>query len=202
MRIVVLLLVVRLPSTTLRKETRRRMRATVRDVIEIERVGPAAADRVRTVRLRALRDAPDAFWTTVEEEEARPVGAWGDRLARADVGAFLAVHRGCDVGLAWGEPHHDDPADAGVYGVWVDPAARGTGAGAALIGAVAAWASDRGHATLRLDVGDANLPAIRLYDRLGFTPTGRTERFPPPRDHIAEHERALPLRPSAPPAAP
>jgi hypothetical protein len=47
-----------------------------------------------------------------------------------------------------------------------------------------------------LDVGDANLPARRLYERMGFTPTGVVGTMPPPRDHIAEHELVLALTPS------
>jgi len=59
---------------------------------------------------------------------------------------------------------------------------------------VAAWARAAGHTALRLDVGDANARAVGLYARLGFAPTGVTSAFPPPRQHVVEHERALLLR--------
>ncbi len=169
-------------------------------MLRIDRPGPDQAARVRAVRLRALRDAPDAFCTTAEEEERSTDADWRDRLTRPDAVTVVASLDGADVGLAVGAPHHDEAGDVGLYAVWVAPEARGAGVGEALIRAVADWARARGHAYLRLEVGDANAPAVRLYDRLGFAPTGRTSAFPPPRAHITEHERALPLRPPAPPA--
>lgn len=163
-------------------------------MVTIERMGPGHAARVRAVRLRALRDTPDAFWTTVEEEERSTVEAWRERLARPGAATFVAARDGTDIGLAVGSPHHDREGDAGLYAVWVDPGTRGEGVADALVQAVVGWARAEGHATLRLEVGDANHHAIRLYDRLGFTPTGLRSAFPPPRTHVTEHERALPLR--------
>jgi GNAT superfamily N-acetyltransferase len=159
----------------------------------VEVCGPRAWQRVRAVRLRALADAPEAFWVTVDEERATPIATWHERLTRTDAVSLLGVVDGADVGLAVGAPHHDDPLDAGLYAVWVAPEARGHGVGEALIAAVVDWATRAGHRRLRLDVGDRNAPAIALYARLGFTPTGGVGRMPPPRDHITEHERARPL---------
>ncbi len=78
--------------------------------------------------------------------------------------------------------------------MWVAPEARGAGVGLALAQAVTEWARGAGFATLRLDVADANEPAVRLYARAGFAPTGAVGALPPPRAHITEHERALDLR--------
>jgi hypothetical protein len=47
---------------------------------------------------------------------------------------------------------------------------------------------------VRLEVGDTNAYAVRLYERAGFVPTGVTASLPPPRAHITEHERILDLR--------
>jgi len=44
-------------------------------------------------------------------------------------------------------------------------------------------------------VADANVAAVRLYDRLGFVPTGQIGAFAPPRQYVAEHKRRLVLRP-------
>jgi ribosomal protein S18 acetylase RimI-like enzyme len=164
----------------------------------IDRVGPEAWSRLRGVRLRALGDAPDAFWSTTEGESRLAVDVWRRRLARPDAATFLAVRDGVDVGLAIGAPHHVHPSDAGLYSVWVAPAVRGSGVADRLITAVVDWARAAGHPRIRLDVADANRRAVALYARLGFARTGATSRFPPPRDHIVEHERALELRVPAP----
>jgi GNAT superfamily N-acetyltransferase len=167
-------------------------------MVTIERIGPDGFERVRAVRLRALRDAPDAFWVTADEEAATTDEEWRERLARADAATFVATRDGRDIGLAVGARHHIHPADAGLYAMWVAPEARGEGAGLALVRAVTEWAHGAGFATLRLDVGDANEPAVRLYARAGFVPTGVVGALPPPRAHITEHERALDLRGKVP----
>lgn len=162
----------------------------------VERAGPDEAERVRALRLRALRDAPDAFWVTAEEEAAAPPARWRDRLARGDAATFVATRDGADVGLVMGTPHHDADGDAGLYAMWVAPEVRGAGVAPALIAAVIDWARAAGYRSLRLEVGDANERAVRLYARMGFVPTGVSGAMPAPRDHISEHERALDLRPA------
>jgi ribosomal protein S18 acetylase RimI-like enzyme len=77
--------------------------------------------------------------------------------------------------------------------MWVAPEARGHGVGEQLILAVKDWARSAGHARLLLDVADGNLPAVALYERMGFEPTGEIGSLPPPREHVAEHRRALDL---------
>ena len=44
-----------------------------------------------------------------------------------------------------------------------------------------------------LDVVEDNLPAIRLYERLGFAPTGRRQEFQDFCGHVALREYALAL---------
>jgi ribosomal protein S18 acetylase RimI-like enzyme len=149
--------------------------------------------RVRALRLAALADAPDAFWATLAEEAHQPERWWRARLEDPARTTLLAVLDGRDVGLAGVGPHHDEPTDAGLYSVWVDPSARGRGLVGLLVTAAADVARRRGHRRLRLDVGDHNAAAQRAYRRAGFLPTGRAARFPPPRAHITEHELALDL---------
>lgn len=163
------------------------------DDVVIERLAPADSERARAIRLRALRGAPDAFWTTLAEEEQRPPELWRERLAAADAATFVAHRGGVDVGLIVGAPHHGHEGDAGLFSMWVAPEARGKGVAAALIDAVVAWAREQGYRNLHLAVADANEAAARLYERMGFSATGGGGSFPPPREHITEHERVLDL---------
>ncbi len=57
----------------------------------IERIAPDGFERVRVVRLRALRDAPSAFWVTADEEAATTDEEWRERLARTDAATFVAT---------------------------------------------------------------------------------------------------------------
>jgi GNAT superfamily N-acetyltransferase len=60
----------------------------------------------------------------------------------------------------------------GIYleDLFVDPASRGSGAGRALLSALAKLATERGCARLEWSVLDWNEPAIRFYKSLGATP--------------------------------
>jgi GNAT superfamily N-acetyltransferase len=159
----------------------------------IHHAGPDDWERVREVRLRALRDAPDAFWTTLAEEEALTPAQWRERLGAETSATFLGVRAGQVVGLVVVHPSTSAPGDAGLAAMWVAPEARGTGIAGALISAGVRWARGRGHPRVRLWINDANTVAARLYARHGFVPTGITGTFPPPREHITEHELALEL---------
>ena len=162
-------------------------------MVTIERIEPDGFERVRAVRLRALRDAPDAFWVTADQEAATTTAEWRGRLARTDAATFVASRAGLDVGLAVGTRHHEHERDAALEAVWVAPEVRGSGVATALIQAVVEWAHAAGYGSLRLEVADANEPAVRLYSRIGFVPTGVVGTLPVPRDHITEHERVLDL---------
>ncbi|WP_394841146.1 GNAT family N-acetyltransferase [Pendulispora brunnea] len=159
--------------------------------MEIHRLTADEGPRLRAVRLRALRDAPDAFGTTFEEANAWRAETWTSQLEK--LATFVAARDGMDIGLARGAPH-DDVEDAAILlSMWVAPEARGQGVGDALVGAVAAWARAQGFRQLLLDVADTNARAIAFYARLGFFPTGAVSTLPPPREHILEHQRALDL---------
>jgi len=161
--------------------------------LHIHRAQPADAPRYRALRLAALADAPDAFGSTLQGEQPQPDAFWSSRIQRATA-TLLAVLDDQDAGLAVVAPAWDNPSqDAGLYSVWVHPRARGRAVGDALLQAAIQAARAAHFQRLVLEVGDLNAPAIALYDRAGFKPTGRTSTLPPPRHHILEHERALDL---------
>lgn len=157
--------------------------------IDIERLAVDEGLRLRTIRLRALADAPDAFGSTYDEAATPPLGSWTAQLQ--EIATFVAVVNGEDVGLVRGA--HDDlqPDAAWLISMWVSPEARGQGVGEALIDAVVEWARISGARRVLLDVGDHNQPAIALYARKGFRPNGIIGSLPEPRSHIREHQREL-----------
>ncbi|HEV7509968.1 MAG TPA: GNAT family N-acetyltransferase [Thermoanaerobaculia bacterium] len=59
-----------------------------------------------------------------------------------------------------------------VEGWYVEPAARGTGVGAALIGAAEAWARSQGCTELASDTEVENLASTAAHLAVGFTETG------------------------------
>ncbi|MDJ0521329.1 MAG: GNAT family N-acetyltransferase [Planctomycetota bacterium] len=161
--------------------------------IEIQRLRPDESERLRRIRLRSLAEAPDAFGSTLEETAARPPASWDAQLR--NLPTFVATGPDGDVGIVRSAVDGEDPTHGWLISMWVDPAVRGRRIGERLIDAVIGWARERGLQRLQLDVGDGNGPAIALYARKGFEPTGETSALPPPREHLREHRRALGLRP-------
>lgn len=135
--------------------------------MDVRRLEPSDAPLLRSLRLRALQDAPHAFGSTYEREVAFDDERWASRLA-PDANPHFAADA---VGLAAGV-RDGDVAD--LVALWVDPAARRTGAADALVTAVLGWARDEGVSAVRLHVTAGNVPAERLYARHGFAPTGAT----------------------------
>ena len=160
---------------------------------EIYRMTPPDWERVKRVRLRALADSPDAFGSTFDLESEFGDDRWQARLANPDSVTFLLSHRELgDVGISTGAPY-TDRTGAGLFSMWVAPEVRGRRLGEKLIASVIDWAMDEGYELLRLEVGDRNQSAIRLYRRMRFKPSGRTGTLAPPREHITEHELVLRL---------
>ncbi len=155
----------------------------------------------RDTRLRALREAPYAFEQTFAQAETFSNEEWIDWAAQlaADDGrsvAFLAfaADPAAATGMAGAYLDREHDEEAVVWGVWVEPAARGCGAGRLLLEAVIAWAGRRGLALLTLWVTETSEPAIRLYRSLGFEERGRRK----PHAHVPgvwEVAMALPLDP-------
>lgn len=149
--------------------------------------------RLRALRLRSLLDAPDAFGSTYEEALTREPEAWVQQLR--DLPSFVAVDADdVDVGLVRYAPDKQQSDAAMLISMWVAPEARRRGVGEALIDVLIDYARAQGIARLLLDVADHNVAAIALYAKKGFAPTGQTGSMPAPREHIGEHQRALPLR--------
>jgi ribosomal protein S18 acetylase RimI-like enzyme len=134
---------------------------------------------LKDVRLRALRDAPLAFTQTVAEVEHDPDHKWVEWAAEMSVaGGDSATYLAFDddpavaAGMAGGFLDREDPAEAVVWGVWVDPASRGSGVGRELVSAVIDWAAARGCERVTLCVTDTSDAAITLYRELGFSEHG------------------------------
>jgi ribosomal protein S18 acetylase RimI-like enzyme len=142
----------------------------------VRRLGAGEADLLRDLRLRALRDAPMAFGSTLGREEAFDAQEWERRTAASAAGedqaTFIAEPA---VGLAIVVLDGDDPLVAHLYSMWVAPEARGMGAGRALVDAVVAWAAERGARRLTTAVTEGNAVATALYAAAGFTDTGGRE---------------------------
>ena len=129
----------------------------------------------RDIRLDGLRKNPEAFASTLEDEQENPLDWFAQRIAQACIlGAFIAQEL---VGVA-GLRVHDDAKQrhkATLWGMYVRREARQYGIGERLIAAVVAHAG--GHVEqLQLAVVTENEAARRLYAKAGFIEYGHQIR--------------------------
>lgn len=131
---------------------------------------------LRDIRLQALADSPAAFAERYDVALARGGEDFGPALAASAVwGAFDGD---LCLGMAGLNRHVGANVEhkGYVWGVFVSPAARGSGAGQALFQAIIDHARLIGLTVLQLGVGDFNDRAKRLYQSFGFAPFGREPR--------------------------
>jgi GNAT superfamily N-acetyltransferase len=83
----------------------------------------------------------------------------------------VLVHDGTDVGTLWLATAHERGPGAWVFDVEVHPAHRGRGHGRTLMLAAERECLAAGVRTLGLNVFTDNVPALRLYESLGYRPT-------------------------------
>jgi ribosomal protein S18 acetylase RimI-like enzyme len=134
---------------------------------------------LRQLRLRALADAPDAFASTLKAEEALLDEIWRQRAQGGSSSAnFIAREGGVDVGLAAVFAEPDAPGRMHLVSMWVDPGYRRRGVARALVDQVVRWAAERRAREVILWVADHNSAAHRLYEQLGFRPTGECQPLP------------------------
>ena len=139
----------------------------------IRRLRPDEWRDLRALRLRALADAPDAFGATLAEAETDPDTAWQQQAIADDRPVIVAEVAGRLVGMVSGGQAPTGDWIGSLKSMWVEPAARGKGVAAAMVGAVVEWAREAGYPALALGVTTSNARAIALYERLGFVDTGR-----------------------------
>lgn len=138
----------------------------------VRMLGPADATPYRALRLRALREHPDAFTSSYAEDREQPVEAAAQRLAsHAFWGAWQHAELYGFVGLER-EQRAKNRHKATVMGLYVAPEVAGLGVGRALLGALIAHARANGLESLVLTVTDDNQRARHLYEHAGFRSFG------------------------------
>ncbi|MGB7820130.1 MAG: GNAT family N-acetyltransferase, partial [Ornithinibacter sp.] len=94
--------------------------------ITVRRLGVDEWQEYRAVRLTALQESPDAFVASHDDEAAEDEEFWRARMGRSV--RLLAERDGEPQGIASvGPAGEDQPEASQLFGLWVSPAARGTG---------------------------------------------------------------------------
>jgi ribosomal protein S18 acetylase RimI-like enzyme len=140
--------------------------------IQIRRLTPADAALYRDIRLEGLRGNPEAFGSTFEAENARPLTWFSERLlgGAKTFGAFQGLELVGVAGLFIREGQKE--AHKGLLvGMYVRPSSRNVGVGRRLVETIIDLARQEVE-LIQLAVVSDNQQARRLYSSLGFLEYG------------------------------
>jgi ribosomal protein S18 acetylase RimI-like enzyme len=150
-------------------------------MVAVEPIAPQNALVFKAARLRALQDTPSAFGSTYAKESQLTDADWIKRAGQWNGERsilYLAMDGSAACGIAGSLLDQDDATRAHLISMWTAPTHRQRGIGRLLVNEILGWARIRRALTLQLMVTCNNEPAIKFYQRLGFTLTGRTEPYP------------------------
>jgi ribosomal protein S18 acetylase RimI-like enzyme len=156
--------------------------------MEIRFLRGSDAAAYREVRLRALREDPDSFLASAEEEEAVTVEENAQRLEAGDMLGAFVEGRLVGTALVRREKRRKGAHIANLYAFWVAPEVRRRGIGSALVRRAIDEAVKLGAEQLQLGVSETALAARRLYERAGFRVVATLPRAIKDGDrHLDEH---------------
>src|SRR5919197_5047477 len=119
--------------------------------MEIRPVRPEEAGRLRELRLRALEDAPEVFFSSLDSERRLPIEHWESWAGTVDNRVmFVAIEGGEWVGMAGAARHPEKAGTVSLWWLWVAPAARGRGLARTFLQVRADWARRCGADRLEL----------------------------------------------------
>jgi ribosomal protein S18 acetylase RimI-like enzyme len=134
---------------------------------DIRRLAPEEALLFQALRIEAMGAEPEAFVSTLEEESAKPLTWFAERLEHDPIfGAFLDGELVGMAGFTRMRPARERHRGQ-VWSMYVRAPARGRGLAGGLLRAVIEHARTEVE-VLELIVVSTNTPAVALYEKHGF----------------------------------
>jgi ribosomal protein S18 acetylase RimI-like enzyme len=146
--------------------------------LTIRRVAPEDWGEMKRARLAALATDRMAFGSTLEAEAALSDAIWMERARESATSDHRATWVACaDDGRMLGMVGaHVEAQGPSLFGMWVEPAARGAGLGGRMLDALIGWVEARHPAAaISLSVNPTLAAAVRLYESRGFRATGASK---------------------------
>jgi ribosomal protein S18 acetylase RimI-like enzyme len=141
----------------------------------VRRVRKEEWEVYRTLRLNALRLAPDAFGSRYEDAKLLPDEEWQKRVNRFATDSvavnFIAFQNEQAVGMV--SCFITDKAE--MVQMWVEPNGRRSRVGEALVNALFDWLKSASVPKVFADAFESNASALKLYLKMGFVVAERIE---------------------------
>jgi RimJ/RimL family protein N-acetyltransferase len=145
---------------------------------EVRRLLADDAAQWQALRLAALQDSPTAFASSYEEEKDRELASVNSMLGSGGVFGGFSQNTLCCIASVHAESMRKMAHKGGVWGVYAAPSVRGTGLARRVMHTLIEHARDAmGLEFLTLGVNVNNIPALRLYEGLGFARIGIERGF-------------------------
>ena len=136
--------------------------------IEIVTASLNDVDRLRALRLAALKDTPAAFGAKYDDEVNKSISEWSDRLK--NTAWCFVVADGVDIGLlAVDRSEKDRNSDCWLSSWWIRDEFRGSGIPKLMLNWLEQLCIEKKWEKIGLGVWPDNLRAISAYKKLGFT---------------------------------
>jgi ribosomal protein S18 acetylase RimI-like enzyme len=147
------------------------------DDIQIIKLQPDQWQMYRDLRLKALKEEPQAYLSTYAENSTKPDNYWKERLIDVDKGRnWLVFAKSGDilVGMMGAFKKQDETEDiVNIIAVYVVSEARGRGISKLLLEKLISEISqDIKIKKIKLSVNSKQIPALKLYESFGFKITG------------------------------
>ena len=139
-----------------------------RFMLDIRILTPAKWTALRDIRLKALRESPQAFLSTHEKEASWDKDQWLAEFRRGDWSIGFVTGQAVSLLGATRTPdmaHHECYLEY----VWVSPGHRKTGLAQDMLAFTLDRLRDAGVQTAYLYILDGNDAARRLYEKIGFS---------------------------------
>ena len=133
--------------------------------IKIEKASATEAERLKRLRLAALKDAPYAYGAVYEVDKEKPISFWQQTLVNSNW--FFTSIDGVDIGLIGVEKAAKDRgSDCWISGWWIAQSFRGQGVAALMLSAIDKFCIENRWLKQGLGVWPENQRAIAAYLKL------------------------------------
>ena len=157
----------------------------------IFQIVPGDRERLKRIRLRALKDSPDCFLSVHAVEQRLPAEQWVAEFERGDWYAGMSRHADVSLIGVTREPEMPE-SERYIEYMWVARKSRRQGIGEHMLKEVLGFLRASGVKVVYLWVLDGNVPAAELYRKAGFAFTGVVQPLAA-RPGRSEHQMMLAL---------